>query len=122
MDELTQKQAELDAANAELARLKAGQPDVNSQLAAAQAEIEWLRKAQEQTVDIPVNTKRVVVPREFPDGFGFAGRRDSLQSDTREYLQRCWDSLTSEQKVRHVLALEQHVPQPVPQSPHRMAA
>lgn len=95
-------------------------------LEAANKEIERLKaeRATAETVrEIPVsaNTKRVVIPREFPAGFGFAGHRASLNHLVREHLQKAWDSLSDDAKVQHLLNLEQHVEQPVPQAPHRLA-
>jgi len=59
-----------------------------------------------RSVSVPVaNTRTVIIPSEFPHGFGYAGNRAHLSDYVRAYLQKCWDALSDEFKLRHLTNL-----------------
>ena len=114
-------QAQLDAANAQIAALKsspgARENVLQTALDKANAEIARLQSLPNVvTVPNPA-TKQVVIPREFPEGFGYTGRRDSLSNYQGSYLQKCWSALPDAEKVKHLLRLEQFAEQTVAHAP-----
>ena len=78
--------------------------------------------AKSKTVEVPVKTQTIVIPDEFPAGFGYYGRRESLSAEVRAMLQKQWDALTDDEKVGHLLKLGQHIEQDVPNAPTRLAS
>jgi len=45
----------------------------------------------------------IEIPDEFPHGYGYSGKRESLSADQKTALQKMWDSLTDDQKVEHLV-------------------
>jgi len=59
-----------------------------------------------RSVSVPIKDMRtVVIPSGFPHGFGYTGNRTHLSDYVKAYLQKCWDALTDELKVRHLTNL-----------------
>jgi len=57
-----------------------------------------------RTVTVKQPKENVIeIPDEFPHGYGYSGKRESLSADQKNALQKMWNSLTDDQKVEHLL-------------------